>query len=282
MGEGNEILYHFVRLLAIAVVFALLVGVAVWIVSIVYRAVRLSIAAFIVAAPYLLAIAIVAGIAILSIYIYRKRRQRRRAVEAQSETQSQSEAHLPTESSPPSPPQVPADARPSNEDEKIRVALRATDEATRNGLLAVLASLQRFDHRLELVITPAHYTDVFGDNWAYVRQFVESPQGKSVAAVSVMLVEIMILYKRAQEVRWAPINDERIRAWWHEAARRRKWLADMLDASARAESVYGVEGVPSTDMGNVPPEATGTSAPVLNSPPSLDDLLRYYEWMNRT
>jgi hypothetical protein len=279
MGEGNEILYHFVRLLAIAVVFALLVALVIWVVSLLYHAVAAVVSALIIAAPYLLAIAIVAGVVALSVYAYRKRRQRR-ALEAKPETIEQPEASGRTET-PPSRPQRPADARPASDDEKIRHALAGADEATRDSLKGVLASLQRFDHRLELVITPAHYTDLFGDNWAHVRQFVESPQGKSVAAVSVMLVELMILYKRAQEVRWVPINDERIRAWWHEAARRRKWLADLLDSGTLAESVYDVQRPPSDDADSAQAEAALSAAPQFNSPPSLDDMLRYYQWISR-
>jgi hypothetical protein len=280
MGEGNEILYHFIRLLAIVALFALLAGAVVWILSILYHAVAAVLSALIAAAPYLLAIAIVAGVVALSVYGYRKRRQRR-AAQTKSETVEQGEASGQTET-PPNPPQPLPNVRPASDDEKIRHALLAADEATQSGLQAVLASLQRFDHRLELVITPAHYTDLFGDNWAHVRQFVESPDGKSVAAVSVMLVEMMILYKRAQEVRWVPINDERIRAWWQEAARRRKWLADMLDAATKAESAYGVEGLSSADAGSLPLEAAEPAIPKLNSPPSLDDMLRYYEWINRS
>jgi hypothetical protein len=268
IGEGNEILYHFVRLLLIAVVAALLVGAAVWLVSAVFNVVAIVFAAFVAAAPYLLAVAIVAGVATFAVHIYRQRRQRRRASETPAASQTPAEV----------PPPVPADTRPTASDDNIRQALRAADETTRGCLQAVLASLQRFDHRLELLITPAHYTDLFGDNWAFVRQFVESPQGKSVPAVSVMLVELMILYKRAQEVRWVPINNERIRAWWSEAARRRKCLAEMLDAAARPETGDEATG----PQASVPrPEAATPSAPKLNSPPSLDDLLRYYEWMNR-
>ena len=98
----------------------------------------------------------------------------------------------------------------------MRKSLLAADQPTRSALQAVLTTLQAFDHRLELVITPVHYTDLFGDNWAIVRQFVESPHGKSVPETSQALLEIIILYKRAQEARWVPINHDRIHAWWTE------------------------------------------------------------------
>ena len=173
------------------------------------------------------------------------------------------------------------DAHEESGGDRIQQSLLAADRQTRSGVENILASLQRFDHRLQLVISPAHYIDLFGDNWATVRQFVESAQGRTVPEVSARLVEIVILYKRAQDVRWVPINHERIHAWWGEAARRRTWLSDQLEAVAKADVSDAPTAEPLPQASIIPPPAAPTGTPPqLSVPPTLDDLLRYYEWIN--
>jgi hypothetical protein len=260
VGEENEILFHFVRLALVAVVFALLVGMVVWIVTLVFHAISLVIAAFLVALPYLLAILLIAGIAALAIYVYRlKHPQRRSANETHPDPQG------------PAVSQARPVARTTDEGGRVEQSLRAADQQTRNCLQAVLASLQRFDHRLELPISPAHYNDIFGDNWVAVREFVESSQGKGVPEVATLLVELIILYKRAQDARWVPINHDRIHAWWGEAARRRKWLSDIAEATATGPVSADAQG-----------DVREPSAAAAHSvPPSLDELLRYYDRLSR-
>ncbi len=189
IGQENDLLYHFVRLLLIAIVFALVVAVVVEIVWLIWRAMSLAFSAFIVALPYLLAAAIIAGVAALTVYVRRKRSKRPQRAETPGEAAG---AIAPQKLSPASP-----QTRPPDDDPGISRSLLSADQPTRGALQAVLTSLQRFDHRLELVITQVHYTDLFGDNWAVVRQFVESPQGRGMTEVSAALLEIIILYKRA-------------------------------------------------------------------------------------
>ncbi len=145
----------------------------------------------------------------------------------------------------------------------------------------MLAALERFDRRLELAITPAHYMDLLGDNWVEVREFVESAEGRGLPEVSVTLVEIVILYKRAQEVRWAPVNHDRIHAWWSEAARRRKWLSETVQAATASsgKAASATEGEPSSDATAQTSGAARHGPPTLSVPPTLDDLLRYYDWI---
>ena len=270
IGEGNELLYHFVRLFLIAVVFALVVAVAVEIVLLILRVVSIVVAAVIAALPYLLALAIAGGIAASIIYVRRKRAKRGQKAETPGEATS---AVVPQKLSP-----VKSPTGPSDDDPGVRRSLLAADQPTRSALQTVLTSLQRFDHRLELVITQIHYTDLFGDNWAIVRQFVESPQGKIVPDVSSALLEIIILYKRAQEARWVPINQDRIHAWWTEAARRRKWLSEVFESTA-VQSGPGEAEDPSTRGEPLPDELSKPVAPSPGVPPTLDDLLQYYERM---
>ena len=275
IGEGNDLLYQFVRLLLIAVIFALVVAIVVEIVLVLLRAISIVIAALIVALPYLLAIALVAGIVALFIYFRRRKAKQLKKMVTPSEASS---AIVPQKHSP-----AKSETRAPEEYGGIRRALLAADQTTRTALQTVLTSLQRFDHRLELVITQVHYTDLFGDNWAVVRQFVESPPGKSVPDVSSALLEIIILYKRAQEARWVPINQDRIHAWWTEAARRRKWLSEAFEAAAAGPSPAEVNsGVPA-DLDSTPPTSATPkpAASKLSVPPTLDDLLQYYESMKK-
>lgn len=269
IGAENELLYQFARLLLAAVVLAVLAGVALSIVAAVFHAMYVILWAIVVVAPYLLAAAILAGGVMFAISAYRKRMKK--------PSEPESQTAMPGRGVSKNVPDAPEEAG----GERIRQSLLAADRQTKSGIESVLASLQRFDHRLQLVISPAHYIDLFGDNWATVRQFVESPQGRAVPEVAAMLVEIVILYKRAQDVRWVPINHQRIHAWWGEAARRRKWLSDQLEATARAgaSNVPQAEPMPQPPV-TPPPVAPAAAPPQLGVPPTLEDLLRYYEWAN--
>ena len=62
-----------------------------------------------------------------------------------------------------------------------------------------------------------------------MREFAESSYGRKVPEVSGLLVEIIILYKQAQEIPWIPDNLRRMQAWWGEASRKRKWLSEIMD-----------------------------------------------------
>jgi hypothetical protein len=269
IGAENELLYHFARLLLVAIVLAVLVGLVVWIVAAVFHAVSVVFWAFVAVAPYLFAVAILVGGAMFAITAYRKK--------ARKPPEPESQNAMPGRSAPRNPPNAHEEAGGDG----IQQSLLAADRETRSGVESVLATLQRFDHRLQLVISPAHYIDLFGDNWAAVRQFVESPQGRSVTDVSAALVEIVILYKRAQDVRWVPINHDRIHAWWGEAARRRKYLSDASEAAAHGDdsNVPKSEPLPQSSIAPQQFPRTGTP-PHLSAPPTLDDLLRYYEWTN--
>ena len=86
VGRENDLLYHFLRLLLIAVVFALVVGVVVEVVSVVFRAISIVISEVISARYYLLAVAIVAGIAALIVYFRRMRAKRQQKVESLGES----------------------------------------------------------------------------------------------------------------------------------------------------------------------------------------------------
>jgi hypothetical protein len=268
IGEGNELLYHFVRLLLIAIVFALVVAIVVEIALAVFRAISIVVAALIVALPYLLAIAIIAGIVAI-VYFYRKRSGRLKKSETPSHVDEQDLQPIKVRAT-------------QSDDPDMRRSLLAADQQTRSALQIVLTSLQRFDHRLEMIITHVHYTDLFGDNWAIVRQFVESPQGKGVPDVSAALVEIIILYKRAQEARWVPINHDRIHAWWAEAARRRKWLSEVFESTAAAATAGVLKESGSGASVDAPsPDAAKAISSKPGVPPTLDDLLQYYEQMNQ-
>ncbi len=278
IGDENVILFHFAQFALVAVIVVLLVSAAGWIVALAFQAVTMVVAALVAALPYLLTIAVIAGVVALSIYVYRINVSKKRR-EGQGQSENEVVGHTALHNR--------AEARPTDEGVEIRQSLLAADPQTRKNLEGVLASLQRFDHRLELVITPVHYADVFGDNWVGVREFVESPQGRSVPEVSAKLVEIIILYKRAQDARWVPVNHERIHAWWSEAARRRKWLSDAVEAAASGSGPAEVLGepnaAPTPEIGVVPPSPqtqTGTP-PKFSAPPTLEELLRFYEWADR-
>ena len=276
IGDENVILFHFAQFALVAVIVVLLVGLALWFVALAFQAVAMVVAAFVAALPYLLALAVIVGAVAFSINAYRsKGLKRRREVEGRNEVVGPSALH------------TFAEARSTDDAAAVRQSLLAADPQTRKHLESVLASLQRFDHRLQLVITPVHYADVFGDNWVSVREFVESAQGGKVPEVSAKLVEIIILYKRAQDARWVPVNHERIHAWWSEAARRRKWLSDAVEATASgfglAEAVREPKATSLPEIGVVPPspERQKGTAPKFSAPATLEELLRYYEWVDR-
>src|SRR3989442_1625120 len=88
IGAENDLLYHFARLLLIAVVFAMVVAVVVEIVLLIFRAISVAVAAFLVALPYLLALAIVAGIVALVVYLRRKRAKRLPKADSPGESSS--------------------------------------------------------------------------------------------------------------------------------------------------------------------------------------------------
>ncbi len=275
IGEENVILYHFAQYALIAIILVLLVSAVVWIVALLFQAVSFVVAAIVMALPYLLALAVIAGVVALSIYALRiKTSKRRREVQRHSGVEGQNA------------PYKQAAADPADEGAAVRRSLLAADQRTRRSLESVLASLQRFDHRLELVITPAHYADLFGDNWVNVRVFAESSLGRNVPEVSTKLVEIIILYKRAQEARWVPVNHERIQAWWSEASRRRKWLVDAVESTASDAGLAEVRTqpeagpIPEIGVASTSPETREGAAPELSVSPTLDQLLRYYEWVD--
>ena len=105
------------------------------------------------------------------------------------------------------------------------------DQETTHKVETVLDSLRRFDRRLAVAITPPHYSDLVGDNWTNVREFAESPQGRSVPELAALLVEIIILYRQAEEMLWVPKNLERVERWWGEASEKRRWLSDIVEAA---------------------------------------------------
>ncbi len=276
--DENVILFHFAQCALVAIVVVLLVSMVAWIVALVFQAVSLVVAALVAALPYLLTIAVIAGVVALLIYVYRsKASKRRREGQGPSENEVVGPSGLHNQ----------VEARQTDDGAAARQSLLAADPQTRKSLESVLAALQRFDQRLKLVITPVHYADVFGDNWVSVREFVESAQGRNVPEVSAKLVEIIILYQRAQEVRWVPINHERIHAWWGEAARRRKRLSDAVEATAsgsgQAEVVRERKAAAAPESGVAPPspETPKGTRPKFSAPPTLEELLRYYEWVDR-
>ena len=113
----------------------------------------------------------------------------------------------------------------------IQETLLTADETTQTKVKNVLAGLRRFDHRLEVSITPAHYSDLFGDNWVNVREFTESPQGRSVPEVSALLVEIIISYGRAQQMPWTAETLGLLRNCWIEASKKLKWMSYLLETA---------------------------------------------------
>ena len=152
------------------------------------------------------------------------------------------------------------------------------DPQTRDSLAAVLASLQRFDHRLELVITPVHYADIFGDNWVSVRAFVESPQGRSLPDVSAMLLEIIILYKRRRTCggcrstmnEYTP-GGARLPAggkYWWICLKRRRQLAVQRFQTAKS----------SRSQTRRPPVPSRSSAPFPRSTSCCGIISRYADW----
>ena len=214
VGKENAILFHFLRFVLACILFALLLALTVGIVAVLWKAVLILIAFIIAAASYLIVIAVFSGVVALLVLKNRsEKRQRLRERELQNYQQKQ------------------AEERQRARNVKIRQSLLTVDQKTRNNIEAVIASLRRFDHRLELAITPAHYTDLFGDNWVNVREFAESSQGRNVQEVSGLLVEIIILYKQAQDIPWVPENLRRMQLWWGEASKKRKWLSEIVEAA---------------------------------------------------
>ncbi|MEI8376134.1 MAG: hypothetical protein WCJ35_25220 [Planctomycetota bacterium] len=250
VGKENAILFHFLRFVLACILLAVLLALAVGIVAVLWKAVLLLIAFIIAAGSYLIVIAVFSGVVALVVLKYRsEERQRLRERELQNYQQKQ------------------AEERQRARNVKIRQSLLTVDQKTRNNIETVVASLRRFEHRLELAITPAHYTDLFGDNWVNVREFAESSQGRNVQEVSGLLVEIIILYKQAQDIPWIPENLRRMQGWWGEASRKRKWLSEIVETAQatapivsapmvlEAEVLEEPELLPISEMAVQPPPA---------------------------
>ncbi len=221
VGAENEILFHFLRVVLACVLLAVLLALALGVVVVLWMAVSVLLAAMVAAAPYLVAIAVFLGlVALWGFHLRREERNKIRETERQNDLKQQ------------------AEERQRARNQRIRESLLAADAKTMNSMEAVLASLRRFDHRLEVAITPAHYTDLFGDNWVNVREFAESPQGRSVPDMSALLVGVMILYKQAQDLPWIPENLRLMQSVWGEASKKRKLLSDLLEA-AQAQIASG-------------------------------------------
>jgi energy-coupling factor transporter transmembrane protein EcfT len=318
VGEENDIIFHFLRIVLACVLLTVLVVLAAGIVALLWKAVLILVAAIVAAAPYLVAIAVVAGVVALLVFVNRSNeRQRRLETKRRNAQQRQ------------------AEERQRARNLRIRQSVLAADQKTRSNIESVVASLRRFDHRLELAITPAHYTDLFGDNWVEVREFAESSCGRKVPEVSGLLVEIIILYKQAQDVPWVPETLWQLQGWWRQASQKRKWLSEILEAAQApapiasdaivldAEIVEEAEILPIPEMRVKPPpsplgkgrttpipemavqpppapamaqpsqppqtprEAPAVAfvaavgpAPRLSSPPTLEELQRYCIWIN--
>ena len=207
----------------------MLLALAFGIVAALWKAVLIVVAALVVAAPYLAVIAIVACLAVFLVLLKRlndrlNERQRLRESERQNALNKQEEE------------------RQTANAIRIQQSVLAADLKTRDSIETIIASLRRFDHRLEVAITPAHYTDLFGDNWVNVREFSESSCGRKVPEVSAMLVDIIICYKQAQNIAWIPENVRVMQSWWSQASKKRKWLSDLV-AAAQAPIVAAPSAV---------------------------------------
>lgn len=212
VGKENDILFHFLRIVLGCVLLAVLVAAALGVGKVLAMVIPPLIAALVAAIPYLITIAVFLGIVgLLVLQSRHEKRQRFREREKQETLKRQ------------------AEDRQRARAVRIRQSVLAADPTTRKHIESVLASLRRFDHRLELSLTPDHYMNLFGDNWVNVREFAESSYGRKVPEVSGLLVEIIILYKQAQEIPWIPDNLRRMQAWWGEASRKRKWLSEIMD-----------------------------------------------------
>ncbi len=220
VGKENDILFHFLRIVLGCSLLAVLIAAALGVGAVLAMVIPPLIAALVVALPYLITIAVFLGIVGLLVLQNRhEKRQRLRERERQETLKRQ------------------AEDRQRAKAVRIRQSVLAADPTTRKHIESVLAALRRFDHRLELSLTPDHYMNLFGDNWVNVREFAESSLGRRVPEVSGLLVEIIILYKQAQEIPWVPDNLRRMQAWWGEASRKRKWLSEIMgEAQAPAMS----------------------------------------------
>ena len=167
VGKENDILFHFLRLVLGCVLLAVLIAAALGVGSVLAMAIPPLFAALAVALPYLVTIAVFLGIVGLLVLQNRhERRQRLRERERQETLKRQ------------------AEERQRARAVRIHQSLLAADPTTQKHIESVLASLRRFDHRLELSLTPDHYMNLFGDNWVNVREFAESSYGRGVPEVS--------------------------------------------------------------------------------------------------
>ncbi len=214
VGEENDILFHFVRFMLVVVLAAMAVLLVAALVVGVVKVAVIVYAAVVAALPWLILVAVAVGI-VAMFYLANRSYQARMLREWQVQEALQRQA----------------EERERLRGISIRETLLAADETTQAKVNNVLVGLRRFDHRLEVSITPAHYSDLFGDNWVNVREFTESPQGRSVPEVSALLVEIIISYRRAQQIPWTAENLGWIRNCWIEASRKLKWMSHLLETA---------------------------------------------------
>ena len=214
VGEENDILFHFVRFMLAVVLAAMAVLLVAALVVGVVKVVLIVYAAVVAALPWLILLVVLLGVAAV-IYMANRFNEARRLREGQAQQALRRQA----------------EERERLRGISIQETLLAADEVTQTKVKNVLAFLRRFDHRLEVSITPAHYSDLFGDNWVNVREFTESPQGRSVPEVSALLVEIIISYGRAQQIPWTAENMGLVRNCWIEASRKLKWMSHLLETA---------------------------------------------------
>jgi hypothetical protein len=253
MGKKNMLFFHFVPILAVAV---LMVPVSL--------AVAAADASGAVApgedpTPVLAVAAIFAGVLLLIIWRVSRSNEAERLQELR-EREWQRRREIERENS-----------RQAAERQKvmrlgIRRSLPAARESAKESLRNLLASLSRFDHRLELSITPQHYADLFADHWVEIREFVESAAGRDLPDVSALLVEIIICYTQAQELLSTPWDREPIESCWRSASRRRKFLCDAVEAAQASKPSFLPDPVvveeptapPIPEMSVKPPPAVPT------------------------
>ncbi len=232
VGEENDILFHFVRFVLVVVLVALAVLLVAALVVGVVKAIQVVVAVVVPALPLVILAAVAVGIVAV---IYMSNRSNRARMLQERQTQEALRRQ--------------AEERERLRGISIRETLLAAYETTQTKVKNILAGLRRFDHRLEVSITPAHYSDLFGDNWVNVREFTESPHGRSVPDVSALLVEIIISYGRAQQMPWTAENLGRVRSCWIEASRKLKWMSYLLET---AEPVVVAEVVGETKAASIP------------------------------
>ena len=162
VGEENDILFHFVRFMLAVVLSAVAVLLVAALVVGVVKAALIVYAAVVAALPLVILVVVVLGVIALT-YMANRSYQARMLREWQIQEALQRQA----------------EERERLKGISIQETLLAADETTQTRVRNVLAGLRRFDHRLEVSITPAHYTDLFGDNWVNVREFTETSRAEA-------------------------------------------------------------------------------------------------------